>query len=127
MQGLWTLKFEAPAPLTDLLESLQSIAPEVNIERGELLMPNHSVPADRIAFSIATNPVMRGRISEAAAYHMEPVRLHALLLVFCNRLHPVAGLIIGLLDYSNALPEYRMRITPGPCPRDPIRTVERAI
>ena len=50
---------------------------------------------------------------------MVPTGLAALLMIHCNRLHPVASLVFGLLHYSEALPRIALPDYPGPLPPGP--------
>ena len=75
--------------------------------------------ADSLEMDSATSSALPGYLSVSQSYGMEPVDNHSLLLTACNRLPPVASLIIGLCYYPDAVPERRSDSMPGPLPPGP--------
>ena len=85
------------------------------------LSPQYAIPFDQLTFDIATNRELRGAVTQAQAYNMVPTELAALLLIHCNRLHPVASLVFGLIHYPTALPRIPLPDLPGPLPPGPFQ------
>ena len=114
--GSWAVPYLAPAPIHRTMARWPKNQKKPG---GEFHGSNMYRPADSLEMDSATSSALPGYLSVSQSYGMEPVDNHSLLLTACNRLPPVASLIIGLCYYPDAVPEMISEKMPGPLPPGP--------